>query len=58
MAETVSIARCGSYEYKEVERSVFECLDHLGDITKKVGGARVLLKVNLLKKNMQCCYRR
>lgn len=51
MAETVSIARCGSYEYKEVERSVFECLDHLGDITKKVGGARVLLKVNLLKKN-------
>jgi len=51
MSETVCIERCGSYDYKEVEEAVFKCLDGIGNIKERIGGSKVLVKVNLLKKN-------
>lgn len=51
--EDVIIKKCASYNYNEVERAVFSsmeyCLD-LKTINKTTG--KVLLKVNLLKKNL------
>lgn len=50
--ERVSIVKCNSYNYELVERNVFECLDSLGYIKKKLNkGDKVLIKTNLLKKN-------
>lgn len=51
MAETVYIERCGSYNYKEVEKAVFKCLDGIESIRQRMIGSKVLVKVNLLKKN-------
>ncbi|MBP2643622.1 MAG: hypothetical protein H6Q67_1509 [Firmicutes bacterium] len=51
--ETVSITKCETYRYEEVEKAVYDCLDNLGAIKRKVKkGSRVLVKVNLLKKNV------
>ncbi|EGO65811.1 DUF362 domain-containing protein [Acetonema longum] len=50
--KTVSITECAAYGYEEVEKAVFACLDNLPGIkSKMVSGARVLVKVNLLKRN-------
>jgi uncharacterized protein (DUF362 family)/Pyruvate/2-oxoacid:ferredoxin oxidoreductase delta subunit len=48
----VSIARCTDYQYNNVEKSVFQCLDEIPVIKQKVKSkARVLVKVNLLRGN-------
>lgn len=48
----VSITRCNDYQYNNVERAVFECLDGIPEIRHKVKfQTRVLVKVNLLKGN-------
>jgi uncharacterized protein (DUF362 family)/Pyruvate/2-oxoacid:ferredoxin oxidoreductase delta subunit len=50
--ETVSIAECATYNYKEVERAVCNCLNNLSEMRSKIkSGSRVLVKVNLLKRN-------
>lgn len=50
--ETVSIAACETYDYKEVEQAVFSCLNGFSEIKTKIkSGSRVLVKVNLLKRN-------
>ncbi len=50
--KSVSITRCENYDYEKVEKAVFECLNNLSEIKNVVKkGARVLVKVNLLKKN-------
>lgn len=50
--ETVNVSKCGSYEYKEVEKAVFQCLDSMTGLQKKVNsGSKVLVKANLIKKN-------
>ncbi|PJI06526.1 MULTISPECIES: DUF362 domain-containing protein [Clostridium] len=47
----VSITRCMNYNYKNVEKSVFLCLDKLPKINEIIKpGSKVLLKVNLLSK--------
>src|SRR5271157_2623945 len=51
MAGSVSLARCGSYDFQEVKDSVRQSLEPLGGISAFVKpGERVLLKVNLLMK--------
>lgn len=51
--ERVSISQCENYEYEKVEHAVFECLDHLTEMKCMIKkGSRVLVKVNLLKKNL------
>ncbi|VBB05115.1 Hypothetical protein LUCI_0322 [Lucifera butyrica] len=51
--ETVSITECKTYHYPEVEKAVFACLGQLAGLREKVkSGSRVLVKVNLLKKNV------
>ncbi|MDK2968880.1 DUF362 domain-containing protein, partial [Lacrimispora sp.] len=51
--ERVSIIQCENYEYEKVEHAVFECLDHLTEMKGMIKkGSRVLVKVNLLKKNL------
>ncbi|MBU2703323.1 Pyruvate/2-oxoacid:ferredoxin oxidoreductase delta subunit [Sporomusaceae bacterium BoRhaA] len=51
--ETVSITKCESYRYEEVKKAVYDCLDQLKEIKSIVKtGSRVLVKVNLLKKNV------
>ena len=48
----VSIARCTDYQYNNVEKSVFQCLDEIPEIKQKVKSkTRVLVKVNLLRGN-------
>lgn len=45
----VSISNCPDYDYKNVEESIFSCLNHLSEFKNKVkAGSKVLLKVNLL----------
>lgn len=47
--ERVAIRRCEDYDYQNVEKAVFECLDSVNGIREKiVRGSKVLLKVNLL----------
>jgi len=51
--ESVSITQCENYDYEKVEKAVFECLNHLTEMKKVIKeGSRVLVKVNLLKKNL------
>ncbi len=50
--ETVSIAQCETYQYQEVEKALFGCLNNLVIKDKINSGARVLVKVNLLKGNV------
>ena len=46
----VSIVRCADYQYANVEKSVFQCLDALPMIKEKITAKpRVLVKVNLLR---------
>lgn len=48
----VSIVKCSDYRYENVEKSVFECLDGIPEINKKIKhGSRVLVKANLLRGN-------
>jgi uncharacterized protein (DUF362 family)/Pyruvate/2-oxoacid:ferredoxin oxidoreductase delta subunit len=48
----VSIVRCTNYQYRNVEKSVFQCLDALPEIKQKITAkTRVLVKVNLLRGN-------
>lgn len=48
----VSIARCSDYNYKTVEKSVFQCLDGIPAIKQKIQPqTKVLVKVNLLRGN-------
>lgn len=50
--ETVSIVACETYDYHEVKKAVFSCLDCFPAIkTKMKSGSRVLVKINLLKRN-------
>ncbi|MDF2570086.1 MAG: hypothetical protein K0R55_1690, partial [Sporomusa sp.] len=50
--EIVSIAQSKSYKQEEVEKAVYDCLDGIPGIKGRLkNGARVLVKVNLLKKN-------
>ncbi|MBP2654692.1 MAG: hypothetical protein H6Q73_2261 [Firmicutes bacterium] len=50
--ETVSIIKCETYRYEAVEKAVNDCLENLSGIKSVVKkGSRVLVKVNLLKKN-------
>ena len=50
--EIVSIAQSKSYKQEEVEKAVYDCLDGIPGIKSRIkNGARVLVKVNLLKKN-------
>ncbi len=50
--EIVSIAQSESYKQEEVEKAVYDCLDGIPGIKGRLkNGARVLVKVNLLKKN-------
>lgn len=52
LMEVVSLSKCTSYEYTEVEEAVFKCLDDIGGIKDRIPrGSRVLIKANLLKKN-------
>ncbi len=47
---TVNIARCSSYQYSEVEKAIFQCLDGIPALKERIQvGKRVLVKVNLLK---------
>lgn len=47
--QAVSIARCSSYDEKELDRSTEELLSHIGGIQKYVkSGQKVLLKINAL----------
>ena len=49
--ETVNIAKCENYDYANVEKAVFECLDGIDEIRDRIyKGARVLIKANLLMK--------
>lgn len=51
--ESVSITQCENYDYEKVEEAVFECLNYLTEMKKVIKeGSRVLVKVNLLKKNL------
>jgi Uncharacterized conserved protein len=51
--ETVSIVACENYEYAKVEEAVFGCLNGIPAIKSKLkSGSRVLVKVNLLKRNV------
>ncbi len=50
--ETVSITQCETYQYQEVEKALFGCLNHLVIKDRINSGARVLVKVNLLKGNV------
>ncbi|BBB90874.1 MAG TPA: DUF362 domain-containing protein [Methylomusa anaerophila] len=48
----VSIARCANYQYNEVEKSVFQCLDKIPEIKQKIKSqTKVLVKANLLRGN-------
>ena len=48
----VGIVRCDNYEYANVGRAVYECLDSLHGLKDKIKpGSKALVKVNLLKKN-------
>lgn len=48
----VSIARCTNYQYNNVEKSVFQCLDEMPEIKRKIKSkTKVLVKVNLLRGN-------
>ncbi len=50
--ETISIAASQTYNYQEVEKAVFSCLHCFPGIkTKMKSGSRVLVKINLLKRN-------
>jgi uncharacterized protein (DUF362 family)/Pyruvate/2-oxoacid:ferredoxin oxidoreductase delta subunit len=51
--EIVSITQSKTYEPDEVKRAVYECLDNIPGIKSRIkDGSRVLLKANLLKKNV------
>jgi uncharacterized protein (DUF362 family)/Pyruvate/2-oxoacid:ferredoxin oxidoreductase delta subunit len=51
--ETVSITNCETYRHEEVEKAVYNCLDNITEIKRIVKqGSKVLVKVNLLKKNV------
>jgi uncharacterized protein (DUF362 family)/Pyruvate/2-oxoacid:ferredoxin oxidoreductase delta subunit len=51
--EIVSITQSKTYEQDEVKRAVYECLDNIPGIKSRIkDGSRVLLKANLLKKNV------
>lgn len=48
----VGIDRCNDYDYDRVEESVFKCIDSIGGLKNKIPlGSKVLVKVNLLKRN-------
>lgn len=50
--DTVSITQCKTYTYNEVEKAVYDCLDNIAAIKSRIkSGSKVLVKVNLLKKN-------
>jgi uncharacterized protein (DUF362 family)/Pyruvate/2-oxoacid:ferredoxin oxidoreductase delta subunit len=50
--EIVSICQSETYKTEEVEKAVYECLDNITGIKSRIkNGSRVLVKVNLLKKN-------
>lgn len=52
LLEKVSIVECDSYDYKKVEKKIFECLDNIDSLKKQIkNGNKVLVKANLLKKN-------
>lgn len=47
--ETVSVLKCGAYEYKLVKRTIEQSFDNLGGIETFIKpGDKVLLKLNLL----------
>lgn len=47
--ETVSVLKCGAYEYKLVKRAIEQSFDNLGGIETFIKpGDKVLLKLNLL----------
>ena len=49
----VIIKKCNSYNYTEVEKAVFSCMDYCAELrTAKKNTGKVLLKINLLKKNL------
>ncbi|WP_094605568.1 hypothetical protein SPSIL_012820 [Sporomusa silvacetica DSM 10669] len=46
----VSIVRCNDYQYNNVEKSVFQCLDGIQEIKQKIKSkTKVLVKANLLR---------
>lgn len=46
----VSISRCDNYEYENVKKAVFQCLDRIIEIKQKIKPqAKVLIKANLAK---------
>lgn len=50
--EQVGIARCSDYAYENVEKALFQCLESLKGLKERIKpGSKVLVKVNLLKKN-------
>ncbi|MBP2636123.1 MAG: hypothetical protein H6Q72_2030 [Firmicutes bacterium] len=50
--ETVSIAACETYHYEEVEKAVYACLHCFSELrTRMKSGSKVLVKINLLKRN-------
>lgn len=50
--ENVSMIRCDSYEYQKVEEAVSQCFERTDNLKGKLReGTKVLVKVNLLKKN-------
>lgn len=52
MLEKVSIVKCNNYNYKKVEKKVFECLDAIDNLKKQIKkGSKVLVKASLFKKN-------
>ena len=48
----VSIAKCTDYQYDNVKKAIFQCLDEIPEIKQKIkSNPRVLVKVNLLRGN-------
>jgi uncharacterized protein (DUF362 family)/NAD-dependent dihydropyrimidine dehydrogenase PreA subunit len=48
----VSIVRCGDYQYNNVQKAVFQCLDEIPEIKQRITSkTKVLVKVNLLRGN-------
>lgn len=48
----VGIVKCSNYDYENVEKALFQCLDSLKGLKEKIKpGSKALVKVNLLKKN-------
>ena len=41
LLEKVSIVECDSYDYKKVEKKVFECLDNIDSLKKQIKKTKV-----------------